>query len=309
MMVRGFEISMFGVEKVNFSADSFAFLEKVQNWASFGEERAKDSLVRSLKSAKTSDEAQQAIYLYAESIEKNYSQLIGHIKVKATKGKTDAGRQISISVHKGYIDAQKTPSNEIGQSKFYVATGQVVEKNGEQYIPFWLAKAKLKELSERVTYKNQAYERIPTGRPIWLGKQALIDSLISKIPQNGANLLIDHEAKAAHQKIVSAEQAVHRDAQIKAATIALNLKHAESVMKEQERLKKKFDALEVVAENATVSGHNYTKHKGDLTKVEWQHSNVTVKRSGTRAYVIHADGKFFIKELAKIKILNLHAEL
>jgi hypothetical protein len=78
------------------------------------------------------------------------------------------------------------PSGQYGKIiSFRLPASKIVMYDKKAYIPLWLARKGFKQAQSGSRNNAQHLERVPAGRPVWLGKAGLIASLLMQLPASG----------------------------------------------------------------------------------------------------------------------------
>lgn len=128
-----------------------------------------------------------AILKFAEATENAYleAQIDVMVEARVKAEKTERDRTISMYTRIRGAD-HAAPSGQDGKIiSFKLPASKIVMYDNKAYIPLWLAKKSFKEVQSGSRDNAQHLERVPAGRPVWLGKAGLIASLLMQLPASG----------------------------------------------------------------------------------------------------------------------------
>lgn len=144
---------------------------------------ATEDLRIALSQATNSYLAIVAIVKFAEATENAYleAQIDVVVEARVKAGKTESDRTISMYTRIRGADHAAPPGQYGKIISFKLPASKIVMYDKKTYIPLWLARKGFKQAQSGSRNNAQHLERVPAGRPVWLGKAGLIASLLMQL--------------------------------------------------------------------------------------------------------------------------------
>ena len=185
-----------------------------------------------------------------------------------------------------------------GTSQFWVPKNLFFKHQENSVVSKDFVDRKLKELQEKATGLRSRF-KVYLAKPVdviclpeadWA---KFFAGLRAQIPPNVAELVAEQKLRIVRLEMERLAQEEERErsrpARIEAARVkSIQMEHKLANKEAAERAR--VAALETIAQSVTVFGHDWVGPSRSPRRVNWTLENVTVKKSGARAYITDANG-------------------
>ncbi len=256
------------------------------------------------------DSLREAITVFIDRVIATHKLYQGHAVIKVKPGKTAASRQCYLKVRpvlsEEYPGSPMVNAPKASGKWVYAPTTLVHFEGNLAHLPLWLVKHKMDELGKRSTHRNVTWRYELENEIVWLGSDSFRAFIETQLPTD----LLAHclrvkaqmDAQALHEQQRQRERAIsmdegrsRREAEVKIAAAAQMTAKAKTM--------DKLNALPGWI-GVNVEYCDWEKKGGNLTRIEKSATNVTVRQSGLRAYVIFEDGSMFFKPTKNVKVTD-----
>ncbi|MHB8975522.1 MAG: hypothetical protein ACYDAI_02515 [Trichloromonadaceae bacterium] len=241
---------------------------------------------------------------------------LGHQRVKAGKGKTEASRKITIEIFKNHYlgDGQNDGAPpERSEVHFFAPASMIyTDPQGQDWLSDYFVRQKLAEKSKRAWYKKDSYQRTPCHKPEWAHRESFLELHLHQIPaQEAVDSHLERRAAEKREQLerLAAEREAERLAweagaparEVAAAARAVAKAKAEArTALAREKMEKH--------EGVNVRWFEWEQRKNGKyktrVKVEEAAENVTLRISGDRTYIVFSNGAEIMKKSSNVEILK-----
>lgn len=268
--------------------------EKVKNLSNFGSRK----IFSAFSTAETNEQIEEAIVQEERRVMESYVRADVALWVIVRRlEETEKAVKVVTKVVRGETEPRP------GTSQFWVPKNIFFLHDEKSIVPKDFVDRKLGELQEKA---GGFRKRLPAlARPIDVICLPEIDwatffaGLRAQIPANVAERVAVRKEEGLKLEAERLEREEERrrslPARIEAARLA-DIKRTENQVKREATENARVAALETVAENVTVHGHDWAGTTRSPRRENWTFENVSVKKSGARAYIVDAAGTVLRKK-------------
>jgi len=268
--------------------------EKIKNLSNFGSRK----FFTTIASAITNQQIEEAIVQEEQRVMESYRSADVAIWVVVRQvEETEKAVKVMAKVVRGGSEPRP------GTSQFWVPKNIFFLHDGKPIVPKDFVARKLEEFQKK---PGGFRKKLPAlARPVDVICLPEIDwttffaNLRAKIPADVAERVAARKEEGLKLEAKRLEREEERQrslpARIEAARLA-EIKSTENQVKREATENARVAALETVAENVTVHGHDWAGTARSPKRENWTFENVSVKKSGTRAYIVDAAGTVLRKK-------------
>ena len=251
-----------------------------------------------------------AVDAFTDKVIEAHKLYLGHVVVKVKPGKTDLSRQVYLKVkpvpREGYPVAPMANAMKASARWIYVPATLVHVEGETSHLPLWFVQNKADELEKKSTRQNGTWRYKVENEIVWLDAAGFRSFIEAQLPADMVAHCLRVKAETEAQELLR-----QQSQQEQAILMAENRVKSAAEAKLSAAAKAAADAKAKARLNAlpgwtgvNVDYCDWERKGGKFTRIDQSATNVTVRQSGLRAYIIFDDGTTLLKPTKNVEVTD-----